>query len=189
MDLRAVVSPKDFSPLTLRTPILVRGTLGDPAVSIEAGKLVGKAARRRRCSASAGAARGDRALHRSGRPGRGEGDGSACAELVRTSGSDLGGDAAVPAQGAAARRRGAVDAAREPAADGAAARELGPRSGERRRRQCAACRCEPAFALRVRLAGLLGLLHLSASSVEPGAASRAAGSTLPDSANSRAALS
>ena len=44
MDLRAVVSPKDFSPLTLRTPILVRGTLGDPAVSIEVGKLVGKAA-------------------------------------------------------------------------------------------------------------------------------------------------
>jgi AsmA family protein len=43
MDLRAVVSPKDFSPLTLRTPIHVRGTLGNPAVSIEAGKLVGKA--------------------------------------------------------------------------------------------------------------------------------------------------
>ena len=43
MDLRTVVSPKDFSPLTLRTPIHVRGTLGHPAVSIEAGKLVGKA--------------------------------------------------------------------------------------------------------------------------------------------------
>jgi len=44
MDLRAVVSPKDFSPLTLRTPVRVQGTLGDPKVSIEAGKLVGKAA-------------------------------------------------------------------------------------------------------------------------------------------------
>ena len=44
LDLRAVVSPKDFSPLTLRTPIHVGGTLGDPKVSVEVGKLVGKAA-------------------------------------------------------------------------------------------------------------------------------------------------
>ncbi len=44
MDLRAVVFPKDFSPLSLRTPIHIRGTLGDPKVSIEAGKLVGKTA-------------------------------------------------------------------------------------------------------------------------------------------------
>jgi len=44
MDLRTVVSPKDFSPLTLRTPILVRGTLGDPVVSIDAKKVVAKAA-------------------------------------------------------------------------------------------------------------------------------------------------
>ncbi len=43
MDLRAVVSPKDFSPLTLRTPIHVKGTLGKPVVSIEAGRLVAKA--------------------------------------------------------------------------------------------------------------------------------------------------
>ena len=43
LDLRAVVSPKDFSPLTLRTPIHVRGTLGKPAVSLELGKLAGKA--------------------------------------------------------------------------------------------------------------------------------------------------
>lgn len=43
MDLRAVVSPKDFSPLTLRTPIRVRGTLSNPAVSVDAGKLLGKA--------------------------------------------------------------------------------------------------------------------------------------------------
>ncbi len=43
LDLRAVVSPKDFSPLTLRTPVQVRGTLGDPAVSLDFGKLAGKA--------------------------------------------------------------------------------------------------------------------------------------------------
>ena len=43
MDLRAVVSPKDFSPLTLRTPILVRGTFGRPAVSVDAKKVVAKA--------------------------------------------------------------------------------------------------------------------------------------------------
>ncbi len=44
MDLRAVVSPKDFSVLTLRTPIHIRGTLGHPAVSIEAGQLLARGA-------------------------------------------------------------------------------------------------------------------------------------------------
>lgn len=43
MDLRAVVSPKDFSPFALRTPIHVKGTLGSPKISLEAGKLAGKA--------------------------------------------------------------------------------------------------------------------------------------------------
>ena len=43
LDLRAVVSPKDFSPLTLRTPIHVKGTFAEPRVSLEAGKLAGKA--------------------------------------------------------------------------------------------------------------------------------------------------
>jgi AsmA family protein len=43
LDLRVVVAPKDFSPLTLRTPVHVKGTLGKPLVSLEAGKLVGKA--------------------------------------------------------------------------------------------------------------------------------------------------
>jgi len=42
LDVRAVVSPKDFSPLSLRTPLHVRGTFGDPAVSLEVGKLAGK---------------------------------------------------------------------------------------------------------------------------------------------------
>lgn len=43
MDLKAVVAPKDFSPLSLRTPIHVKGTLGAPAVSVEMGRLAGKA--------------------------------------------------------------------------------------------------------------------------------------------------
>jgi uncharacterized protein involved in outer membrane biogenesis len=42
LDLRAVVSPKNFSPLTLRTPVHVKGTFGQPAVSLELGKLGGK---------------------------------------------------------------------------------------------------------------------------------------------------
>ncbi len=43
LDVRAVVSPKDFSLLSLRTPVHVRGTLSKPAVSLEVGKLAGKA--------------------------------------------------------------------------------------------------------------------------------------------------
>ena len=46
--LRAVTKPKDFSPLSLRAPILVGGTLGAPVVGIDgkllAGKLLGAAA-------------------------------------------------------------------------------------------------------------------------------------------------
>lgn len=38
-DLRAVVSPKDFSPLTLRTPVRVGGTFAHPGVSLEKGPL------------------------------------------------------------------------------------------------------------------------------------------------------
>lgn len=43
LDVRAVVSPKDFSPLSLRTPVHVRGTFSSPAVTLEVGKLAGKA--------------------------------------------------------------------------------------------------------------------------------------------------
>jgi AsmA family protein len=39
MDLRVVVVPKDFSPLTLRTPLRVRGSLAKPDVSIEKGAV------------------------------------------------------------------------------------------------------------------------------------------------------
>jgi uncharacterized protein involved in outer membrane biogenesis len=43
LDLRAVVAPKDFSPLTLRAPIRVGGTFESPKVSLEASKLAPKA--------------------------------------------------------------------------------------------------------------------------------------------------
>ncbi len=39
LDLRAVVMPKDFSPLTLRTPLRVQGSFANPEVSIEKGPL------------------------------------------------------------------------------------------------------------------------------------------------------
>lgn len=42
LDLRAIVAPRDFSPLSLRTPVKVQGTLSDPRVSLSAGPLVGK---------------------------------------------------------------------------------------------------------------------------------------------------
>ena len=42
LDLRAVVTPKDFSPLTLRSPLLVRGSFADPKVAIEKGPLTRK---------------------------------------------------------------------------------------------------------------------------------------------------
>jgi uncharacterized protein involved in outer membrane biogenesis len=42
LDLRAIIRPKDWSPLSLRTPITVTGTLGDPNVGIETAGLVGR---------------------------------------------------------------------------------------------------------------------------------------------------
>ncbi len=41
-NLTVVASPKDFSPLTLRTPIHVKGTFAHPAISVDAGKLGAK---------------------------------------------------------------------------------------------------------------------------------------------------
>ena len=41
--LRAVTRPKDFSPLTLRAPLRVQGTLGDPRVALEGKALGGRA--------------------------------------------------------------------------------------------------------------------------------------------------
>ena len=42
MDLRAVVTPKDFSPLTLRTPLRVQGSFSDPKISLEKAPLARK---------------------------------------------------------------------------------------------------------------------------------------------------
>ena len=44
LDLRVVVTPKDFSPMSLRTPLLITGTMGTPEVSLEKGPLAGKVA-------------------------------------------------------------------------------------------------------------------------------------------------
>ena len=44
LDLRVVVTPKDFSPLALRTPLFVKGTLKAPRVSLEKGPLARKLA-------------------------------------------------------------------------------------------------------------------------------------------------
>ena len=42
MALRLVAKPKDWSPLSLRTPITVTGTLGQPEVGIEGRRLAGR---------------------------------------------------------------------------------------------------------------------------------------------------
>ncbi len=44
MDLRAVVTPKDFSPLALRAPLTVRGSFATPVVGVDASALGLKAA-------------------------------------------------------------------------------------------------------------------------------------------------
>ena len=43
MALQAQVKPKDFSPLTLRVPIVINGTLGAPVVGLDGKRLAGKA--------------------------------------------------------------------------------------------------------------------------------------------------
>ena len=44
MDLRAVVSPKDFSPLALRSPLHVRGSFANPKLSLEMSRLAPRVA-------------------------------------------------------------------------------------------------------------------------------------------------
>ena len=39
LDLRVVVTPKDFSPLALRTPLHIHGTFADPSISLDKGRL------------------------------------------------------------------------------------------------------------------------------------------------------
>lgn len=43
LDLRATTKPKDVSPLSLRAPIRVTGTLADPVVGVDGGRLAGRA--------------------------------------------------------------------------------------------------------------------------------------------------
>lgn len=43
LDLRLVAQPKDFSPLTLRAPVRLQGTLADPRVALEGKRLGGRA--------------------------------------------------------------------------------------------------------------------------------------------------
>ncbi|RZJ11282.1 MAG: AsmA family protein [Rubrivivax sp.] len=43
LDLRVVAKPRDFSPLTLRAPVRVQGTLADPRIALEGKKLGGRA--------------------------------------------------------------------------------------------------------------------------------------------------
>lgn len=43
LDLRVVAKPKDFSPLTLRAPVRLQGTLADPRVALEGKRLGGRA--------------------------------------------------------------------------------------------------------------------------------------------------
>lgn len=43
LDLLARVAPKDMSPLALRTPLRVRGTLSDPSISLDKGPLARRA--------------------------------------------------------------------------------------------------------------------------------------------------
>lgn len=43
LDVQTVSSPKDFSPMTLRTPIDIKGTLEKPSISVQASGLVSRA--------------------------------------------------------------------------------------------------------------------------------------------------
>lgn len=44
IDLRVVSAPKDFTPVSLRTPIEVRGTLAKPAISVKPSPIVARGA-------------------------------------------------------------------------------------------------------------------------------------------------
>jgi AsmA protein len=44
LDLRLLAKPKNFSPLTLRSPILIKGTFANPQTSIDKGPVAAKVA-------------------------------------------------------------------------------------------------------------------------------------------------
>ena len=56
IDMLASVRPKDFSPLSLRSPLLVKGSLASPSVGLDAGPLVAKVAAGAALAAVAGPA-------------------------------------------------------------------------------------------------------------------------------------
>lgn len=89
LDLRATVAPKDFSPLTLRTPLRVRGPFDDPDVSLEKGPLVRKLATTGLLAALAPLAGVIPLLDAgSGAEGDSDDDGEAgCARLMRLAGA------------------------------------------------------------------------------------------------------
>ena len=156
LDLRFVVSPKDFSPLTLRTPVRVRGTLGKPAVSLELGKLAGKAGAAGLLSLLNPLAAIIPFIDPGSKKDAAEFD-AECAALARTSG-------VIPTAGAhaevGARAAGCAGRRRPPP------RDRPPRPRPRRSRsadQAAGLRApveERVLALRVRLAFCLGALHV-----------------------------
>ena len=164
LDLRAVVSPKDFSPLTLRTPVRVRGTFGDPKVSLEIGKLAGKAGAAGLLGAAA-AARRAHPLRRSGPGAQKEASQTDAMRRARShqrrhpcGGEEPPVDARAPRRRAPRRlprsRRPLCGAALSVAAPRprAQATPLAPESGS----GLALVADERAFALRMRLAFLFG---------------------------------
>jgi uncharacterized protein involved in outer membrane biogenesis len=70
--LRVVTQPKDWSLISLRTPITVRGTLGQPAVGIEARNLAGRVLGAVALGAAAGPAAAMIPLFEQGRRNEGE---------------------------------------------------------------------------------------------------------------------
>ena len=54
LDLRATVRPRDFSPLSLRAPITVTGTLGQPKLGVDGQKLAGKVLKAQADAAASG---------------------------------------------------------------------------------------------------------------------------------------
>ena len=78
LDLRLIVSPKDFSPLALRSPILVRGTFAAPRVSLEAAPIGRKVA----ASVLLGLINPLAALIPLIDPGSGKGESQGCRELI-----------------------------------------------------------------------------------------------------------
>jgi uncharacterized protein involved in outer membrane biogenesis len=87
LDLRATVAPKDFSPVTLRTPLLVRGPFTDPTVSLEKGPLVRKLATTGLLAALAPLAGVIPLLDPGSGPESDEGDAAGCERLIKLTGT------------------------------------------------------------------------------------------------------